>query len=363
MGNASITRYTAGYITNSLLAGLPNALTHAVANAICWRCVLADHNNSSLRLSVVIPTHNRARTIERAIRSVLSQGMERMEVIVVDDASTDDTEQVIEALGDRRVRYIWHETNRGAPAARNTGIAAASGDLIAFQDSDDEWMPNKLAKQLQLFEAGGSNVDVVYSGFLRQSSEARIYIPEPWVACRQGNILQQLLSANFVGTPTMVIRRGCFEKYGDFDETLPRYQDWEFAIRLAKHYPFFLVDEPLVIAYESAGNISSDDEAGLRALELILRKHHDMFQENPRTLCNHLCLLGHAKCLQGKMAAGRKDLLHALKAWPLRGKAWVALLGTLVGARAYKAAASWMKQAQDRSADKNERTAQSGRTP
>ena len=118
-----------------------------------------------------------------------------------------------------------------------------------------------------------------------------------------------------------------------------------------------------VIAYETAGNISSDDEAGMRALELILKKHHDMFQENPRTQCNHLCLLGHAKCLQGKMAAGRKDLLYALKAWPWRGKAWLALLGTLAGARAYKAAARWMKQAQDRSADKNERAAQPGRTP
>lgn len=297
-------------------------------------------------MSVVIPTHNRAETIERAIRSVLAQDVESLEVIVVDDASTDDTEQVIKALDDQRIRYIRHATNRGAPAARNTGIAAASGDLIAFQDSDDEWMPDKLAKQMQLFEADGSNVDIVYTGFWRQSLQARTYIPEHWVARREGNILQQLLSGNFVSTQTMMLRRECFEKSRLFDERMPRFQDWELAIRLAKHYAFHLVDEPLVIVHETAGNISSDDAAGWRALEMILEKHHDVFQENPKILCNHLCSLGHAKCLQGNMAAGRDDILTALKIWPWRVKAWMALFASLFGVRVYEFAANWMKRVQ-----------------
>ena len=315
---------------------------------------MADRNISSFRLSVVIPTHNRAGTIERAIQSVLAQDVESLEVIVVDDASTDGTEQVIKALGDQRIRYIRHDTNRGAPAARNTGIAAANGDLIAFQDSDDEWMPDKLAKQLQLFEAGGSKVDVVYSGFSRLSPQARVYIPEPWVVHKRGNILQQLLRGNFISTQTIVLRRECLEKSGLFDEQMPRYQDWDLAIRLAKHYPLHLVDEPLVIVHETAGNISSDDAAGWRALELILEKHHDIFQNNPGILCTHLFKLGHAKCLQGRMAAGRGDILTALKFWPWRGKAWMALFATLFGPRAYEYAASWMERAQPRPVDRQE---------
>lgn len=306
---------------------------------------MADCIPPSSQLSVIIPTHNRAGTIERAIRSVLSQGVERMEVIVVDDASTDDTEQVIEALGDHRIRYIKQKTNLGAPAARNTGLAAAIGDLIAFQDSDDEWMPGKLAKQLELFETGGDSVNVVYSGFWRQGRNTRTYIPEPWVNRKNGDILQELLKGNFVSTQTLLLRRACFEKSGLFDEQMPRYQDWELAIRLAKHYPFFLVDEPMVIAHETAGNISSDDEAGLRALRLILEKYRDLFQDNPDILCNHLFTLGHVACLNGRIAAGRRDILKALIAWPWRGKAWLALLVTLLGARAYAYAVGHLRRA------------------
>jgi len=268
-----------------------------------------------------------------------------MEVIVVDDASIDNTEQVIKALNDPRVHYIRHATKRGAPAARNTGIAAASGNLIAFQDSDDEWMPGKLAKQLQLFEAAGGYVDIVYTGFWRQSLRIRTYIPERWVAHRDGNILQQLLGGNFVSTQTMMLRRECFEKSGLFDEQMPRFQDWELALRLAKHYPFHLIDEPLVIVHETSGNISSDDAAGWRALELIVEKHHDIFTENPNILCTHMFRVGHAKCLQGRMAEGRDDFLTALKVWPWRAKAWMALFASLFGMRVYEFAANRIKRA------------------
>lgn len=297
-------------------------------------------NTSPLRLSVIIPTHNRANTIMRAIRSVLDQCIDDMEIIVVDDASTDDTEQRVRSLNDERIRYIRHETNRGAPAARNSGIAAANGSLIAFQDSDDEWMPDKLAKQLALFEAGGKDVDVVYCGFWRQSLHARTYIPEPQVTQREGNILQQLLKGNIVSTQTLLLRRHCFEKSGLFDEDMPRFQDWELAIRLAKHYTFHLIDEPLVIAYETAGNISSDDAAGWRALEMILEKHNDLYQADPKLLSHHIFSLGHAACLRGELSAGRHKILESLKIWPWRGTAWIALLAALMGKGVYAVAAA-----------------------
>jgi glycosyltransferase involved in cell wall biosynthesis len=302
---------------------------------------LADRNVSSFRLSVVIPTHNRAATIERAVKSVLAQdaeNLESLEVIVVDDASTDATERVIGSLADQRIRYIRHETNRGAPAARNTGIAAANGDLIAFQDSDDEWKPEKLAKQLQVFGAGKDDVFVVYCGLLLKRPETRIYFPEPWVADRQGNILEQLLHGNFVSTQTMVVRRECLEKSGCFDEELPRFQDWDLAIRLAKHYPFHLVDEPLVVAHETPGNISSDTDAAVTAMELVLRKHRALFGRHRGALADHLFFLGDTMCLNGAVSIGRRRLVAAIRARSTLWKAWFALGSSLFGASAYRLA-------------------------
>ena len=103
-------------------------------------------------ISVIIPTYNRAHLISRSAKSVLAQTYPDFELIIVDDGSGDNTEEIIEALADPRIRYLRHESNRGVSAARNTGIRAARGDYIAFQDSDDEWLPQKLEKQLGLFE-------------------------------------------------------------------------------------------------------------------------------------------------------------------------------------------------------------------
>lgn len=105
-------------------------------------------------VSVVIPTYNRAHVLNRAIRSVLGQTYQHFEIIVVDDGSTDNTEQVVKAIADDRVRYIRHETNKGtAAAARNTGIRQACGEFIGFVDSDDEWLPGKLQKQVDKFHS------------------------------------------------------------------------------------------------------------------------------------------------------------------------------------------------------------------
>src|ERR1017187_7936626 len=104
-------------------------------------------------VSVVIPTYNRARILPRAVKSVVSQTLEDWELLVVDDGSADDTEQVVAAFGDSRIHYIRHERNRGQSAAQNTGIRASRGTYVAFLDSDDEWLPEKLAKVVDCFQA------------------------------------------------------------------------------------------------------------------------------------------------------------------------------------------------------------------
>ena len=114
------------------------------------------------KVSVVIPTHDRAHLVGRAIRSVLAQTFQDFEIIVVDDCSVDNTKEVVQSLADSRIRYLRHEINRGGSAARNTGIGAARGEWIAFLDSDDEWLPKKLEKQLEMgYTTDLSNVGAV----------------------------------------------------------------------------------------------------------------------------------------------------------------------------------------------------------
>jgi len=126
-------------------------------------------------VSVVIPTYNRAQFIERCVCSALQQTYRDLEVIVVDDGSNDGTDIRIDNLKrtDSRLHFLRHDKNRGAQAARNTGIYAARGKYIAFLDSDNEWMPDKLERQLPLFENNNNKVGVVYSGFTWQYSDGR----------------------------------------------------------------------------------------------------------------------------------------------------------------------------------------------
>lgn len=116
-------------------------------------------------VSVIIPTYNRAHLLGRAIQSVLAQTYEDFEIIVVDDASTDVTEQVVKSFADDRINYIRHQKNKGGSSARNTGIKAAKGEFIAFLDSDDEWVPKKLEKEINRLQTLSNEVGVFYGGF------------------------------------------------------------------------------------------------------------------------------------------------------------------------------------------------------
>jgi len=289
----------------------------------------------NITVSVIIPTYNRASLIGRAIKSVLNQTYQKFEIIIVDDGSTDKTEEIIKSFKDERVRYIRNEKNKGASAARNIGIRFARGGYIAFQDSDDEWLPEKLEKQMKVFEITAEKVGVVYSGFWRIKNNKKIYIPSNKITKKEGYIHKEILRENFVTTQVVIIKKKCFKKAGMFDERLPRLQDWELWIRISKFYEFKYIDEPLVISYHTPDCISENKNALIKAFELILKKHFLEIRRNRKLLAYHQYVIGNLLCRIGKMAQGRRYLLGALKSYPLKIKCLIVAFASLFGESVY----------------------------
>jgi glycosyltransferase involved in cell wall biosynthesis len=263
------------------------------------------------KVSVIIPTFNRALLIMRAIKSVLDQTYQDFEVIVVDDGSSDETQKVLRSLKDERIRYFRHEKNLGASAARNTGIRAAKGSYIAFQDSDDIWLPEKLEAQMKVFEGAEPKLGLVYTGTWLIYGDRKTYIPFSYGVQKEGNVHRELLKSNFVCNPSVVVRKECFEKVGMFDEALHRLQDWEFFIRLSRYYDFKYVNKPLVVAYnDTPGNISSNRARERVAIEHILMKLRGDFEEDKKSMKDHYFHLGILLISQGEI---NKGLVFCLK--------------------------------------------------
>lgn len=250
--------------------------------------------------SVVIPTYNREKTINRAIDSVLAQTCPALEVIVVDDGSTDGTAERLATYG-KKIRIIRCENN-GASAARNRGVAEATGRWIAFHDSDDVWLPHKLqavemalrdSESLPAVESLHSQtaeiaaVQFLFSSFTRFNESAytvelfpeRVPTTQAVQLLKQPIVELQLVRRNAVGAPTMVVDRLLFVKSGGFDETLPALEDWEFVLRIGTMTPFLFVSDPLVVAYAQASSVNTVKDAGTRAKHLIRQRHAALFKQ------------------------------------------------------------------------------------
>lgn len=286
-------------------------------------------------VSVVLPTFNRANTLGKAIQSVLSQTYENLELIVVDDGSTDNTEEVVKGFADSRLRYVCHGENRGAGAARNTGIKIARGEYIACQDDDSEWLPEKLEKQIKAFEKALPNVGVVYSGAYAIDGEMRTYLPHPHLTQKEGYLHKQFLKGMFIVQPSVVIRKECFKAVGMYDEKLPSREDWDMWIRLSKYYDFKFIDEPLVNTYYSPETSHFDKISAARGLVFLLEKHGEEIKEVGRKLLS-LYYVGCGLDLcrnedSSHFAEGRSYLWKGIRLSPLNYKYVVLGILSLIG--------------------------------
>jgi len=196
-------------------------------------------------VSVIIPTYNRSSTLSSAINSVLVQSVEDYEIIVVDDASTDDTAACVYELQkrDNRIQYTCHAHNEGAQAARNTGIRLSRGKWIAFLDSDDQWLPPSLANRLEV--ARQCSTDVVHSDcYVTYKNGHTKQFGVPVLA---GWVYRDLLARAGPMFQALLVAKKALERIGQLDEKIVAYQEWDTAIRLAKHYRFGFVQEPTFI--------------------------------------------------------------------------------------------------------------------
>jgi len=267
-------------------------------------------------VSVVLPTFNRASTLVPAVRSVLSQTFRDLEIVIVDDGSEDDTAEVVRRLEDPRIRYLAHGNNRGASAARNSGIARCRGSFVAFQDSDDEWLPDKLESQLARLDSSTPRKAGAYCAYARVFPDGREQrFPGRTPPSGPGELHRALLRRNFIGTPTLLLERGCIERAGGFDGRLPRFQDWELLIRLTRSNELAYVDRVLVKAYGSNDGITAGHDRQLAEAEkIILETHYRWFEEaGPSLLGYRLWHLAHLLFMCGEMREGRERLRAAMK--------------------------------------------------
>ena len=227
------------------------------------------------RVSVILPTFNRAQELDRSIKSVLNQTFIDFELLIVDDGSTDNTQEVINKyLQDKRVKSYW-QTNSGASIARNLGLTKSNLEFIAFQDSDDIWREDRLEKQISIMD-DNPECGFVYSDMQRVLQNGKeFYLEVPVV---DSNEVINPKTSDFqvigIGMQTILVRKAIVDQIGEFDPEFPRFIDLEWFIRIAKITKFIKVKEALVRYYQMPG-ISSDPRKAATARILLLNKYKD----------------------------------------------------------------------------------------
>jgi len=264
-------------------------------------------------VSVILPTHNRAHLLGRGIQSILGQSFTDLELLVVDDASSDGTLDVVKAFRDERVRYIKLASNVGGGAARNAGVSQARAPVIAFQDSDDIWLPQKLERCMERLEREPGLIGV-FSAFWQIEGRSAVYRPAG--VPEQASMAVGILRENFIDTPTSVIRRTVFEQAGGFDPGLPRYQDWELFIRLLRRGAMAYINEPLVLSFVTPGSISTDSRAHGVAMGRIYEKHASEIVQDENLNASWLANMGDSLLRAGDVTEGRRKLLRSLRIRP-----------------------------------------------
>ena len=230
------------------------------------------------KVSVIIPTYNRESTILKSVYSVLNQSYKEIEVIIVDDGSTDTTLKKLKNINDERLKVVT-QNHLGACIARNKGICESKGYYIAFQDSDDYWYPDKLEKQVVDLEKNDS--DINFCKMITKSDQQDDYITPDFEINKSFKYTERLLISNFISTQTILIKTSVAKRY-DFDAELPRFQDWDWVLNISKRYTISYTDKILVQQNISKDSISKNIAKADAAYRIIEKKYSNLYAKNKK---------------------------------------------------------------------------------
>jgi glycosyltransferase involved in cell wall biosynthesis len=276
-------------------------------------------------VSVITPTYNRANVLGRSVKSVLNQSYADFELIIVDDHSTDNTEELVRSFKDPRIRFVRHAENRGASAARNSGIRIARGEYIAFQDSDTEWLPRKLERQMARFEPDhDGDPGLVTSDHIRVDSLGES-ICRPSMHAATYEKLLDFGGGALTCCVSLVVRKAAAGSELYFDENLPALQDWDLVLRLSPMMRFDYVPETLHKSYRCDGPYVHNPSNVIKARIILLRKYSHELQARPKSWNRHLETIAVLLSQRGDMRGARRYFRAAIKAYPRRFSHYLAL--------------------------------------
>lgn len=277
-------------------------------------------------VSVILPTYNRGYVIKRAVDSVLAQTYTNLELIVIDDGSTDNTQELLASYRDPRLKVLVPGKNGGPAAARNRGLEAARGDYIAFQDSDDEWLHEKLERQINHLEAH-PDAAVSVAGFFCVPFDMEVLGYRGASELRRDTFFLMLMRyGNQFSTPAWVIRSSKLAQVGHFDEAMVCWEDWELSMRLDCVGGFIALDEPLHIAFDTRGSVKLNTAAYIPMLEFVMRKHPEWVTTSRRVHAQRYWMMGNWERLGGRMALARQYYLRSILTDLTFTRPWLTLL-------------------------------------
>lgn len=289
-------------------------------------------------VSIVVPAYNRSGSIRMAVESILRQTFTDFELLVVDDGSTDGTMEALAQVTDPRLKRLANPRNMGASAARNTGIRAARAEWVAFQDSDDEWLPLKLEKQMARLATAPADTVACYCGMAILGGPEEMagrmsvrYIPDPRLRLVEGDIRLTVLSHSPASTQTLIARRKALEKVGGFDEALPALVDWDCVMRLAQLGSFAFVDEPLVLQNFSENSITRSLQKRTTARRRIVEKNADLYAGHPALQAKQWISVAGDERRLGEVERARAALAEAAKLTPFSPALWLRRIRLVLG--------------------------------
>ena len=297
---------------------------------------------ASPQVSVVIPTYNRAHILGRAIDSVLQQTHRDLELIIVDDGSSDGTAALVRGIEDPRVRYV-HQQNRGVSAARNRGIAEARAEWLAFLDSDDEWLPQKLERQFSALR--GVECAASYCGMLRFDGALTTRIPKSENGVNAGAApWPSLLMDGLWFSQTWLVPRQVVLTAGQFDERMSIWEDWDLFLRIALLGPIHHLPEVLVHSTVSPDSLVGQHRNRPESLRILQQKHAQLFAQNRMLAAHHAYTRARFELLYGRWLSGWTALARAISLQPTRSRGWLLLLASLTTRPGLQRIAEWIKQ-------------------